>query len=132
MSAIKLLYASHYLMHKVGATFCSVFISEEFDNITNLSKSKSTLGIVFEFLLFSNKIDSVYAVMTSNYYSFLVCYANCFKDIQTLSRTSMKDIVASIKNNENKYLLQLIMFKNIVRYVTMVIKRRKTLGFLIL
>lgn len=43
-TAVKLLLATHQVIHKIGAPFCSAFTSEEFENIRNFSKSKQGIG----------------------------------------------------------------------------------------
>lgn len=43
-TAVKLLFATHQIIHKIGAPFCKAFTQEEFENIRNFSKSKQGTG----------------------------------------------------------------------------------------
>jgi len=44
-NAIKLLYASHYLMDRIGQPFCTAFAREKLSNIDKLPKDKHGAGI---------------------------------------------------------------------------------------
>lgn len=59
--------------------------------------------------------------MTANYYSFLVCYANCFEDIQVFSRIRQQEVTESIQQNQAFYLPKLSALKELVEYVTKVL-----------
>ncbi len=45
-NAIKLLYASHYLMDRIGQPFCTAFSREKLSNIDKLPKDKHGAGII--------------------------------------------------------------------------------------
>jgi len=105
-NAIKLLYASHYLMDRIGQPFCVAFARERLSNIDKLPKDK-------------HGTEYFYDVITTNYYSMLNCYANCFNIIQKMTRISIESIVESITSNEMTYLSNLLEIKDFIKLITM-------------
>lgn len=105
---LKLLYISHELVDQVGEKFCTAFLSEHFENIFSLMKNKDDVE------------GYVHGVLASNYYNFLISFARYSPDIHLHRSRDSGFLLKSIQEGDYTSLVQLLTFKNVLKYFTKV------------
>jgi len=113
---LKLLYIANEAINTIGVPFCKAFMAEDLHHIHNLKQTKSDISIVLTTKRTNLLDDYVLHILASNYYNFVFNFAHYYEDIQAIKALGVDEIHKSFFSEDYVPIVQLITFKNVVKY----------------
>ena len=133
LGVLKALFIAHHVLHIDGEDFSKIFLTNFFTNVVSPSQSNTNQGnlsiAAFRQLL-SVLDDHLYGIFGISYYNLFVSYSNYYDEIQEFSKIGRENILGQLRKGSYQYIVQLLTYKNIIKYFLYVRNFSPLAGFL--